>query len=111
MHEGVVVRLHVFLNLELCGDKKSAWWPSALPLGEVQQLLLWRRLVGSTAGLDVVGKRKFFASTAAVQFTIYYWIIKTQTDFVAQLASSSKLQGFFRGDKAARTWNWPLTSV
>jgi hypothetical protein len=24
MHEGVVVRLHVFLNLELCGDKKSA---------------------------------------------------------------------------------------
>jgi hypothetical protein len=33
MYEGVFVRLHVFLNWELDGDK-SAWWPSALPLEE-----------------------------------------------------------------------------
>jgi len=45
--EKMIVRLHVFLNLELEGDEKSAEWPFALPQGVEHQEPLGRRLCGS----------------------------------------------------------------
>jgi hypothetical protein len=72
-----------------------------------------RRVLGTACILEeVVGPQlvwmlseieKFVAYTAAVQFTDYYLIIKTEADCVAQLASCLKLLGFFPGDRAART--------
>jgi hypothetical protein len=72
-----------------------------------------RRALGTACILEgVVGPQlvwmlseieKFVASTAAVQFTIYYLIIRAEAHCGAQLASCLKLLGFFPGDRAART--------
>jgi hypothetical protein len=48
-------------------------------------------------------KEIYFASTGAVDVLIYNLIIKIQAYFGAQLASYSKVRGFFLGNASART--------